>query len=381
MKGQVLIINDDKVDLAALNRALTGDYKCVMASSVNEGVKYLASGEGEFMAVIIKLDIKPITGLRFLQIMSDNNKIQTMPFIVTAESEDDVELDDCFELGAVDYIAKPFSNARVRRCIDRNITTFNKFRALGTEIEKNNHRLQEQYEKLQVQNEELRDSQTAVLEALGTVVEHRNMEDSNHVKRVKRYTEILGKHMIESFPSCGLTEEKLKIYARASMLHDVGKICIPDEIMLKPGRISDDEFELMKSHTTKGVEMLSQIRHCWDEEYAKVAEDICRWHHERFDGRGYPDGLQGDEIPLSAQLVSIADTYDALVSDRVYKKAYTKSEAFKMMTGSECGVFSPNLMEAFRQSREEFERIVDEIGSAESLMDDEDEARKKISKL
>ena len=370
MKGQVLIINDDKVDMAALGRAMGGDYRCVLAMSVNEGVKNLASNEGGFDAVVIKLDMKPLTGLRFLQIMSENNKIQTMPFIVTVENDDDVELDECFELGVVDYISKPFNNARIKRCIDRNISVFNKFKALGDEIEANNAKLQAQYENLQNQNNELRDNQTAVLEVLGTVVEYRNLEDGNHVSRVRDFTEILGRQMMESFPDCGLTEEKLKIYSRASMLHDVGKICIPDAIMLKPGRMTDEEFEIMKSHTTKGVELLDSIRNSWDEEYAAAADEICRWHHERYDGRGYPDGLSGDDIPLSAQLVSIADTYDALVSDRVYKKAYTKSEAFKMITGGECGEFNPKIIEAFRHVREKFEKIVDERGSAESLKDD-----------
>jgi putative two-component system response regulator len=302
--------------------------------------------------------------------MSENKKISTLPVIVTAESDDDIELDECFELGAVDYIAKPFNNARILRCVNRNVAVFSKFRSLGERIEQSSEALQQKYENLQRKNEELKDNQSAVLEALGTVVEYRNLEDSNHVRRVKEFTEILGKHMIESFPECGLDERKLKIYARASMLHDVGKICIPDSIMLKPGRLTDEEFELMKSHTTKGVELMETIRDTWDQEYADAAREIIRWHHEKYDGRGYPDGLEGDKIPISAQLVSIADTYDALVSDRVYKKAFTKQEAFKMMTGGECGVFSPQIMEAFRQSRVEFEKIVDEKGSIDSLQEE-----------
>ena len=172
---------------------------------------------------------------------------------------------------------------------------------------------------------------------------------------------------MQLFPDCGLTEKSLKLYASASVLHDVGKICIPDDIMLKPGKMTDEEYEFMKSHTTKGIEILESIRDNWDDDFAEAVKEICRWHHERYDGRGYPDRLEGDKIPISAQLVSIADTYDALVTDRVYKKAYTKQEAFKMMTGGECGEFSPQIMEAFRQSREQFEAVVDELGNNESL--------------
>ncbi len=369
MKGQVLIINDDKVDMAALNRAISEDYRCVLAMSVNDGVKFLADSDGDFSAVVIKLDMKPISGLRFIQIMSENNKISTMPFIVIAESDDDPDLDECFELGAVDYIAKPFTAGRIRRCVDRNISIFGKFTSLREEIDRNFEKMRVSNAELEKNNKQLNDSQSAVLEALGTVVEYRNLEDSNHVRRVKQFTEILGRNMMKSFPESGLTKEKIVIYARASMLHDVGKICIPDSIMLKPGRMTDEEFEIMRSHTTKGVELLNSISDCWDKEYASIAATICRSHHERYDGRGYPDGLKGDEIPLCAQLVSIADTYDALVSDRVYKKAYTKQVAFKMMTGGECGEFDPKVMEAFRESREEFEKVVDEIGSTESLKD------------
>ncbi|MCR4616673.1 MAG: HD domain-containing protein [Lachnospiraceae bacterium] len=373
MKGQVLIINDDKVEMAALNRAISEDYRCVLAMSVNDGVKYLASNEDGFSAVVIKLDIKPMSGLRFIQIAAENNKIASMPFIVTVENDDDVELDECFELGVVDYISKPFVNARIKRCVDRNISVFEKFKAIGDTIDGQNANLQKTIDDLKKEVDSAIDRQAALLEALGTVVEYRNLEDVNHVRRIKKFTEILGKHYMEIFPDAGLTEEDLLIYSRASIMHDIGKICIPDSIMLKPGKLTDEEFEFMRSHTTKGVELLKAIEHCWDSKYTKAAEDICRWHHERFDGRGYPDRLEGDKIPISAQLVSIVDTYDALVSDRVYKKAYTKQEAFKMITGGECGEFSPQLMEAFRQSRQEFEDVVDEIGSNESLSAGEEE--------
>ena len=367
MKGQVLIINDDKVEMAALNRAISEDYRCVLAMSVNEGVKFLASNEDGFSAVVIKLDIKPMSGLRFLQIAAQNNKISTMPFIVTVESDDDLELDECFELGVVDYIAKPFITARIKRCVDRNISVFNKFKMIGDSIEVNNASLQEKMDKIARSNDNFKERQNALLEALGTVVEYRNLEDTGHVRRVKRFTEILGKSLMELFPECGLTEKNLKLYAAASVLHDVGKICIPDDIMLKPGKMSDEEYEFMKSHTTKGIEILESIKDNWDDDFAEAVKEICRWHHERYDGRGYPDRLEGDKIPISAQLVSIADTYDALVTDRVYKKAYTKQEAFKMMTSGECGEFSPQIMEAFRQSREQFEAVVDELGNNESL--------------
>jgi putative two-component system response regulator len=142
-----------------------------------------------------------------------------------------------------------------------------------------------------------------------------------------------------------------------SSLHDVGKISIPDNVLLKPGKLTQEEYEYMKSHTTRGSEILSEFKDIWDDEYRKTSYEICRYHHERYDGRGYPDGLKGDEIPISAQIVSIADVYDALVSERVYKSAYTKDEAFHMIVTGECGVFSPKLLECFRNVKKDFEAL------------------------
>ena len=372
MKEQILIINDDRVETAALNRVLSEDYICVLAMNVKDAIRCLEKSEHDFMVVIIRLAMKPMSGLRFVQILAENKKIESLPIIVTAETEEDPDLEKCFELGVVDYMSKPFDSARIRRCVSKNIKTFTKFRRIGEQIEARNSALKGEFEALQERNSQLRTSQTSVLEVLGTVAEYRNLEDINHVKRVAKFTEILGKQMMQSFSDTGLNDNLIALYTRASMLHDVGKICIPDSIMLKPGRMTDEEYEIMKSHTTKGVELLQSIKTSWDEEYEKAAEEICRWHHERYDGRGYPDGLMGDDIPISAQLVSIADTYDALASDRVYKKAYSKSESFKMITEGECGVFSPKLMEAFRQSRVKCEKVIDELGHVESLSEDEE---------
>ena len=162
------------------------------------------------------------------------------------------------------------------------------------------------------------------------------------------------------YPEYGLTPEKVEMIASASALHDVGKIAIPDSILLKPGKLTDVEFEYMKAHTTKGAEILHNIKNVWDEEYGKVSYQICRHHHEGYEGRGYPDGVKGEESPLSAQIVSIADVYDALVNERVYKSAFSKEKAFQMIVTGECGVFSPKLLDCFWNVRKEFEGLADQ---------------------
>lgn len=200
-----------------------------------------------------------------------------------------------------------------------------------------------------------------IIDVLGTIVEYRSMENGQHVKRVKKFTEILGNCMMKEYPEYGLTKRKLKIIVAASALHDVGKIAIPDHILLKPGKLTWEEFELMKQHTTKGSEILDHLQSSMKPEYALICREICKYHHERFDGRGYPDRLREDEIPISAQLVSVADVYDALTNERCYKVAFSSEEAFEMILGGQCGSFSPKLLKVLEKNKEELKNTLQYI--------------------
>ena len=210
---------------------------------------------------------------------------------------------------------------------------------------------------LKEQAKKLEESNEKIIDILGTVVESRNLESGEHIKRVKGLTGVLALQVMADYPEYGLDEQKVEAIVAASSLHDVGKISIPDHILLKPSRLTEKEFEYMKLHTTKGCEILDKIEGIWDEEYKEMSYEICRYHHERYDGKGYPDHLEGEQIPISAQIVSIADVYDALVCERVYKKAFPKDIAFHMIMNGECGVFSPKLLECFQKVKNEFERI------------------------
>lgn len=205
-----------------------------------------------------------------------------------------------------------------------------------------------------------------IIDVLGTVVEYRNLERGPHIKRVKGFTNILATKVAEKYHEYGLTPQKIEVIVAASALHDIGKIAIKDSILLKPGKLTRDEFEYMQSHTIKGCDILEQIDEAWDKEYAKASWDICRYHHERYDGNGYPEGLSGEDIPISAQLVSIADVYDALVSKRIYKDAIEKDKAYHMILVGECGVFSPKLMQCFRECRKQFEELADKYDMLEA---------------
>ena len=208
---------------------------------------------------------------------------------------------------------------------------------------------------LHMQALELQRMNERIIETLSNVVEFRNLESGDHVKRVKRFTNILARYVAQTYSEYGLDDESVAVITAAAAMHDVGKIAISDTILLKPGKLTEQEFEIMKTHTTKGCEILDMLGDIQQGEYGRASYDICRYHHERYDGGGYPEGLKGEEIPIAAQIVSVADVYDALVSERCYKGAYPPEKAYDMIMGGECGQFSPKLLSCLASAREEFE--------------------------
>lgn len=203
----------------------------------------------------------------------------------------------------------------------------------------------------------LKEINNDIIDILSTVVEFRSVESGDHVRRIKGFTKIMLNYVNNMYQDVNYTPELIDVISSASSMHDIGKIAIPDSILLKPGKLTNEEFDIMKTHTTRGCDILKSMKTLQDERYYKYSYEICRFHHERYDGRGYPDGLKGDEIPLEAQIVSVADVYDALVSKRVYKDAYSLNAAHEMILNGECGVFSPKLMKCFRLAKNEMERF------------------------
>ena len=213
------------------------------------------------------------------------------------------------------------------------------------QLEKKTRQLRESQRKLKYNNEFL-------VNALSSVVEFRSLESGEHIKRVKYFTGILLKYLRINYPEYKIDEEQEELIVAASALHDIGKIAIADKILLKPGRLTDEEFEEMKKHTTYGCDILSKFKQD-ESDFYRYCYDICRHHHERYDGKGYPDGLAGEDIPIWAQIVSIVDVYDALVSKRVYKAPFATEEAIRMIHAGECGTFSEKILDCFDLAREE----------------------------
>jgi len=218
--------------------------------------------------------------------------------------------------------------------------------------------LYERNEVLSHENQRLEQINTSIIESVAKIVEARDGGSGAHIIRVRKLTEILAGEIMREFPELNLDEEKVKLISLASVLHDVGKIAIPDAILLKPGRLTEDEFRIMKSHSAKGCDILNMFPLGLDDAFLEYALSICRWHHEKYDGKGYPDGLKGDEIPIAAQIVSVADCFDALVSDRPYKSAFSPDKALEMIFNGECGEFSPKILSALRNQRNRLTELV-----------------------
>jgi len=352
MRDKILIVDDEELNRELLKQIFENDYEIIMAKDGKEAILAINQHMNDLAIVLLDLVMPVVNGYQVLQVLSTNKIINKIPVIlITANTDMQVAL-NCYSLGAVDIINKPFTAQIIRRRIINTIEMYQNKEQLERLLHNSNQKLSEKEQQLEDFNDNL-------VEAVSNIVEFRDLESGMHVKRVKGLTQIMAQAYMQLYPEDGLTSEEILTIVRASALHDIGKIAVPDNILLKPGRLTDDEREIMKSHTTKGCEILTRLENVQDSIQYKAAYDICRYHHERYDGGGYPDGLKGDEIPLSAQLVSVVDVYDALVSERVYKKAFTKEEAYEMIIDGKCGVFSPKMLHCLEYARKVIELFSD----------------------
>lgn len=361
MRNKILIVDDVELNLEMLEMILSDEYQILKAGDGRQALQLLEDFHEEIAVLLLDLIMPELDGFAVMDVMKAKGWMDKIPVLIISGETAVATEKKCFEHGVSDFIRKPFDNMLVKKRVSNVFNLFQYQNELENKVEKQTEALRRQFKLLQLQTEKLKKSNENIIDILGTVVECRDLESGEHIKRVKGFTEILAKEVMKEYPEYGLTEKKIEVIVVSSSLHDVGKIAIPDNILLKPGRLTDDEFEYMKSHTTRGSEILSHLTDVWDEEYQKTCYEICRHHHERYDGKGYPDGLKEDEIPISAQIVSIADVYDALVSERVYKSAYSKEEAFRMIVTGACGIFSPKLLECFRNVRNEYEKLADRM--------------------
>ena len=355
MRKKILIVDDMKFNRQILQDILQDDYEFLEADNGRLALALIEKYHKDLVAVLLDIVMPEVDGMQVLKVMAKKGYMDRLP-VLTITGEQDIHLvEQCFDYGIADFIKKPFEGKMIKKRVDKIVNLYMQKDEYQSKYEQQAVALRNQYKLLQDQAEKLRRSNENMIDMLGTMVEYRNVESNDHILRIKNMTRILAENMMKEFPECGLTKNNINTIVSASALHDVGKIAIPDSILLKPGRLTSQEYDYMKSHTIQGEVIIKSISDFWEKEYVRYSLEICRHHHERYDGGGYPDGLKGDDIPLSAQIVSLADVFDGLTGERIYKEALAPEEAFRMILRGDCGVFSPKLLECFRNMYRELE--------------------------
>ncbi len=331
----ILIVDDIEINRTILAAIFCEEYNTVEAENGQQAINLLHSGR-KFSAVLLDLLMPEVNGIGVLTDMNKSGTIENVPvFLITAADSQEMLLEG-YNLGAIDVITKPFLSqflkCRVNNVVELYAHRNDLERIVAEQVERLNH------------------INRSVVETLATLIEFRDCESGQHVKRICELTRILMTEVSNDYPEYHLQPDEIENIVTSSILHDIGKIAIPDNILNKPGRLTPEEFEIMKQHTVRGCELLQDIPDIIDAGIYNYSYDICRHHHERWDGKGYPDGLSGDDISIWAQVVSVADVYDALTSERVYKKAFSPEKAVDMIFNGECGTFNPKVLFAFKKS-------------------------------
>lgn len=333
----LLIVDDDEFNRAILDNLFAPYYTIREAENGRLGLEAILADPDAISAVLLDVVMPEMDGLQVLQRLKEEDLLQKLPvFLITAEARDEV-MREAYRLGVMDVISKPVVPYVVLRRVQSVVELFEACRRLSNTVEI-------QQSELMRRARQIAELNMGMLEALSTAIEFRDGESGEHVQPIHHITKML---LSDTRLGRGISDAEIELIATASIMHDVGKIAIPDAILNKPGKLTPEEYEIMKTHTIRGAEMLERIPQLRDNEAYPYAYDIARHHHERWDGRGYPDGLKGEEISVWAQVVSLADVYDALSCKRVYKKAFDRETVLEMIRTGQCGVFNPDLLEAF----------------------------------
>ncbi len=368
-KQCILIADDSELNRVILTEILSDEYQFIEAENGLQAVEVLRSG-ADIDLMLLDIMMPEMDGFGVLETMNRNQWIDDVPVVMISAESDTKVVERAYDLGATDYISRPFDMAVVRRRVINTLLLYAKQKRLM-------HLVADQVYEREKAND-------LMVSILSHIVEFRNGESGMHVLHIRTATELLLAALVKRTGRYHLTDSDINLIVTASALHDIGKINVPEQILNKPGRLTKEEFEIMKTHTTTGAAILKGLETNQDEPLVRVAYEICRWHHERYDGRGYPDGLSGEDIPISAQVVSLADVYDALTSERCYKKAFDHETAIQMILNGECGTFNPLLLECLHDVSEQLrishyitstgrtphydpEQLSDELLSDESL--------------
>lgn len=349
-KYKILIVDDSEMNREILSAILGDEFDILEAENGEECVSLIRKYGTDISLVLLDIVMPVMDGFEVLEFLNKYQWIDDIPVIMISSEDSAVSVKKAYEMGVSDYINRPFDAEVVHRRVFNTIKLYAKQRRLIALI------TNQIYEKEK--------NNRILIEILSQIVEFRNGESGRHVLNVNILTGILLEQLVQITDQYNISWSDRLMITTASSLHDIGKIGIDDKILNKAGKLTPEEVKIVREHTVIGASMLENMEIFKDEEFVKVAHDICRWHHERYDGNGYPDGLKGEEIPISAQIVALADVYDALVSRRIYKRKYTHKEAMQMILDGECGAFNPVLLQCLVEAQEKIKDsiVVNEDG-------------------
>lgn len=352
--ARILIVDDSEMNRDMLSDMLSDDYDIVDAANGEEALSILKEQVYDIDLVLLDIIMPAVDGFGVLDVMKRYHWIDNTPVIIISSEISQSYIRKAFELGVTDYILRPFDSFVIHKRVSNTLMLYRKQKNLLSALEE------------QVYENEKNNSM--MINVLAHIVEFRNGESGMHVHHIKQLTSILLQNLIEKTDKYRLTENDILLISTASSLHDIGKISIDDKILNKPGRLTAEEFEVIKTHSVIGAEMLQDLHNTHNYPLFDKAYEICRWHHERYDGKGYPDGLKGEEIPISAQVTSLADVYDALTSNRCYKKAFSHEKAMEMILDGQCGAFNPVLLQCLKDCEKQI--LAEFSDSIDSTQDD-----------
>jgi putative two-component system response regulator len=347
------VVDDIDINRLIISELFSDRYEVVEASNGKDALAIIDDDDAQLAVVLLDMVMPVIDGLGVLQAMNRSGKINTIPVILVTSEDDDEMAFQSYSLGVSDVIHKPFNASIVNQRVTNVIDLY---------VYKNHleSKLTEQKNELIEQEGRIKQMNFSLIDTLSAMVEFRDIESGKHIQRTRMLIKLFLENIRHKYP---MTDEQIGLISSASVMHDVGKIAIPDAVLLKPGKLTPEEYDIMKTHTVRGSDIIESLDLIQEEEYYKYCHDICRYHHERYDGKGYPDGLIGEEVPIWAQAAALTDVYDALTSKRVYKDAYSHEKAVEMIVNGECGTFNPALIEVLQEVSPQLKEL------AQSLMD------------
>ncbi len=366
---KMLVADNAEMNKSIVHEIFASQYEIMETASSEAVFRLLMQYKNEISIILINETVANNMTKEAVQTLSNMEIFKNIPAILILEGEltqRSKAMNMYFPY--CDVLTSPVNPHIIRKRVENLVELYSHKNELEDKVEKQTARILIQNQALRLQERKISTINNDMLDTLSTVIEYRDVESGRHIHRIKKFTEVMLKALSVKYPEYNMTPEKMAMIASASALHDIGKIAIPDSILLSPRRLTYEEFNIMKTHTIKGCELLSHLDGVEKNEYFTYCYDICRYHHEKYDGKGYPDGLVGDSIPIWAQVVSVADCYDALTSERSYKAAFTHEQAVEMMRSGACGAFSDKMMNCFTMVLSDFKSLAEEYAD-EKLVD------------